>query len=307
MDRDRVDVSRRTDDSNDRSQQVSRRHVLTTAGVVCGAAFAGCAGVSNADRRTTTERFSVPGESVDRLVVDAEGEVTVTGEDRTDVAVEVRKFAVGQTDLSSVGVSRNRTGERLTIGLREPMVVGVGGGGVERLDARVPRAVAVERVRTDDGTARVRDTTGDLELVVDDGTGEVNGVDGTVTIDADDADVTVGEVGGVTGGLDDGHLRTTAPTTVGDVTAENGDLDLQVAALDGDTTVETDDGDVEMAVASTLDATVVAATDDGDVDVEGAPFDSVAVSDGTVRGTVGEGRRRLRVTVDDGTVTLRSS
>jgi hypothetical protein len=273
---------------------------------VAATALAGCR-TGPAERRTATERFSVA-DGVERVVVrGGDGETVVRGDDGDGVRVEARKYAVGRTELSAVTVTREVTGGRLTVGAEVAPAVSFGssGGGLEALDVRVPEGVRVERVEVDDGSARVEDVAGDLALSVDDGEAEADGVDGAVEASADDGAVTVGAADRVSGEIDDGRLRMTGAATVGDVRADDGALDLAVEGIDGDVRVEADDGTVEAALSSRLDATVVVRADDGTVRVEEGTFDALETSSGTTRGTVGDGTGRLTIEVDDGTVRLR--
>ena len=264
-------------------------------------------GYTERDRRTASEEFSVAGERFDRVVVHGDdGETTVRGWDGTDVRVEVTKYAVGETDLSSVRVTRSVTGGRLSIGVEVPQgfSLGLSGGGLETLDVRVPRDVRVERVGIDDGTARVTDVGGDLTLSIDDGTVEADGVDGAVDVSADDGDVTFGTVETVAGEIGDGRLRMSEGAIVGDLTADDGDLDLAIEGLDGDVTIQCDDGTVEAALAPPLDVTVEVHSDDGSVRIEEGVLGSVETTDGTIRGTIGDGSGQLTIRIDDGDVRL---
>jgi hypothetical protein len=291
------------------ARSTTRRRLLGTAGVAALGALAGCSvPTGDRNRRTDTERFTVDGDSVERLVVRGDdGETTVRSHDGTDVAVEATTFAVGRTELSAVTVVRELDAGRLTLGVEVDAGVsfGVSGGGLERLDVRVPREVAVERVETDDGTARVTSVAGDPVLAVDDGSLEADDIEGAVEARADDGRVRLGAVGAVTGELDDGSLRMADGATLGDVTADDGELRLAAAALEGDPTVEIDDGRVELSLASTLDATVEVRADNGSVQVEDGVLRRVETADGVTRGTIGSGNARLTVRVDDGSVRLR--
>jgi hypothetical protein len=283
------------------ARSTTRRRLLGTAGVAALGALAGCSvPTGDRNRRTDTERFTVDGDSVERLVVRGDdGETTVRSHDGTDVAVEATTFAVGRTELSAVTVVREVRAGRLTLGVEVDTGVsfGVSGGGLERLDVRVPREITVERVETDDGIARVTGVAGDPVVVADDGTVEADDIEGAVEARADDGRVRLGAVGAVTGELDG--------ATLGDVTADDGELRLAAAALEGDPTVEIDDGRVELSLASTLDATVEVRADNGSVQVEDGVLRRVETADGVTRGTIGSGNARLTVRVDDGSVRLR--
>lgn len=247
------------------------------------------------------------GDRVDRLVVaGGDGETTVKATDTDSVRVTATKYAVGQTDLSDVEITRTVRNGRLRVGasLNTGFTLGVAGGGLERLDVAVPRDVAVERVGTDDGSARVRGVAGDPVVAVDDGELQASELDGTVEVSGDDGTVRLGAVGGVTGQIDDGRLRMNAPATLGDVSADDGELRLAADALDGTPVIEVDDGSVDLALASSLDATVEIRVDDGSVAADA--LSDVTVEGDRTRGTIGDGSGQLRIRADDGSVRVRS-
>lgn len=290
-----------------RSTSTPRRRVLGGIGFGVVYGLAGCLGYTETDRRTATEEFSVSGDSVDRVTVRGDdGETVVRGWDGADVRVEATKYALGETDLSAVTVTRDVTDGRLSIGVEVPggFSFGPSGGGLEALHVRVPRDIQVERIAIDDGTARVNEVRGNLELSVGDGDIEAGGGDGAVDVSADDGEVTVGAVESAAGEIGDGRLRMSEGASVGDLTADDGDLDLAIQGFDGDITIQSDDGTVEAALAPTLDATVEVHTDDGSVRVEDGILDDIETTEGTTRGTVGTGRGRLTIRIDDGDVRL---
>lgn len=287
--------------------QTDRRRVLGGIGAVAVATVAGCSALADTERTTTTEEFTVDATSVDSVAVHGDdGETVVSSTGGDEVRVEATKYAIGGTDLSDVTVVREVTAGRLELGVELPegLQIGVVGGGLEALEVRVPDGVRVEEVETDDGSLEVSDVTGDLDVGVDDGTADIDSIDGAVELNCDDGEVTVGAVDGVAGEFDDARLLMTEAVTVGDITADDGDLELAIGEVDGDVTVEADDGDIEAALSPGLDVTVDARTDDGSVNVEGGIFDTIETTDERTRGTVGTGENRLTIRVDDGTVRL---
>ena len=60
----------------------------------------------------------------------------------------------------------------------------------------------------------------------------------------------------------------------------------------------------EAALAPTLDATVEIHSDDGSVRIEEGVLDSIETTEGTTRGTVGDGSGQLTIRIDDGDVRL---
>jgi hypothetical protein len=293
--------------TSDSRPQTTRRALLGSLGIAATTLLAGCTVSGEIDRETATVQYSVPASEVDQVAVaGGDGETTVRGWDGSEVRVEATKYARGETDLSAVTVTRDVTGGQLDVGADVAEQVGFGafGGGLDAVDVRVPRETQVTRVSIDDGSGQVTDVAGDITLDVDDGSADVGPVDGRLDLTVDDGDVTVGDVDGVTGKLDDGTLEMTEPATVGDLSADDGDLELAVEDVDGDVTVRCDDGDVTAAVAPAADATVVARTDDSAIDFDGGLFDSVSTSGGATRGRIGDGTDRLTIDVDDGEIQM---
>lgn len=286
--------------------RTTRRAVLGTLGVVATTALAGCSFSESEDRATEQISYSVSGDEVDRVTVSAEEAMTVRGHDGSDVQVEATKYAVGETDLSDVTVDREPSGGQLDVSAEVEGGIEFGrfGGGFESLDVRVPRETPVTAVSVDDGVAEVADVTGDLDLTVDDGRAEVGPVDGFLDVSADDGTVTVGAVDGVGGDLDDGSLEMTEPATIGDLQADDGELDLAAAAVDGTVGVRCDDGDITVALAPTVDASVDVTADDGSVQIDGDVFDTVSTDEDGISGRIGDGTNQLEVDVDDGDVHI---
>lgn len=291
-----------TDESN-----MTRRAVLGAVGAGAMVAVAGCNAVGEFDRETETVEFAVPASDVDSVAVETDdGQTVIQGHDGDEIQVEATKYAAGSMDLKDITVSREVTGGHLDIeaGI-DGVMVGAGGGGLESLDVRVPRGVAVESVGIDDGEGEIQDVSGDLSLTVDDATADIGPVDGHLDVTVDDGIVTVGDVDRVTGDLDDGRLEMTEPATLGGLTVDDGNLELAVDDVDGIVDVVTDDGDVTAAIAPAVDATVVVEADDGTTEVDDGLLDGIRTADGTTRGVIGDGSDQLTIDADDGNVRLR--
>ncbi len=263
--------------------------MLGAVGAAVTAGLAGCAGVTEGDREETDVEYTVS-EDVDRLSLDVgDADVTVERWDGTDVQIEATKYAIGQTELSEVLITREVVGGALTVGVErtDSIQLGTVGGGAETLDVRVPSGVQVDEISADDGEITVGDLPGNLELSVD------------------DADVSLAGPDTVHGELGDGSLDVATPATVGDVTGDDAEIDLAIADTDGDVEVDIDDGEITARLASELDATVVVETD---ATVDGLDtLDSVETSSETsLTGRVGDGGDELRIVGDDAVVEFES-
>lgn len=286
---------------------VSRRQVLGAVGITGAVALAGCVGTGDADRETTDVQHDVTGE-VESLAVDSDdADTTIEPWDGETVRIEATKYAVGQTELSDIGISRDITDGQLSISEESStgLIVGVGGGGIESLTVRVPRGVQVRELDVDDGNAVVKNVAGDLTLSIDDANVDIGPLDGALSVNGGDADVTVDRVDEFSAELDDGTVSMNEPATIGDVRTDDGTVDLSVDGIADDSKVEADDGDVTVRLSSSLDATVLCNKNDGSVRVEGDIFDGVEYRSDQFRGRIGDGSDRLSISVDDGQVSLK--
>lgn len=273
-----------------RTNHTTRRGVLGAVGAAVTAGLAGCAGITEGSREQTDVEHTVS-EDVDRLSVDVgDADVTVDTWDNSDVQIEATKYAIGQTELSEVSITREVVSGALTVGVErtDSIQVGTVGGGAEAIDVRVPSDVQIDEISADDGEITVDDVSGDLAVAVD------------------DADVTVAGPDTVRGELDDGSLELMTPATIGDVTAADAEIDVAVADTDGDTAIRVDDGAVTARLASELDATVVV---EGDGTVNGLDaLDSVETSgEMSLTGRAGDGGDELRIVGDDAVVDFQSA
>jgi len=268
--------------------------VLGAVGTAVVASLAGCAAPSGVDRKREDVEYTLSAESVDRLSVTVnDADVTVEPWDESDVQIQAQKYAVGETALSDVSVTREVAGGVLSVTVDHDRAEGIQleptGGGAETLTVRLPSGVQVDEIEADDGDITVDDVPGSLAFTVD------------------DADVTAGGVGKVHGKLEDGSLDVPTPVTVGDVTGDDAAIDLTVADTDGDAEVTADNGDIVARLTQDLDATVVA-TGGAEVQIDDDALDEVETDrPEVVRGRVGDGGPELRLTADDGVVTVRSA
>jgi len=268
----------------------TRRGVLGAVGAAITVGLAGCAGVTEQDREETDVEYTVS-ESVDRLSLDVgDADVTVDSWDNSAVQIAATKYAIGQTELSEVSVTREIVDGALTVGVErnDSIQFGTVGGGAETLDVRVPSGVQIDEIDAADGEITVGDVPGRLDLTVDDAAVSATGPEA------------------VRGELGDGSLEVTTPATVGDVTGDDAEIDLTVADTDGEAAITIDDGRVTARLASGLDATVVVETDatvDGLDTLDGVETNGEA----SITGRVGDGGDELRIAGDDAVVDLRSA
>ena len=305
MERDRTAATATTRDSDGRT---TRRRALKAVGTVGATLLAGCTVSGDVKRASESVEYSVDGSEVDEIAVSGDdGDTVVRGSDGDELQVEATKYALGDTDLSEVTVTREVVNGRLDIeaDVTEQGGIGTFGGGLESLEVTVPQGTTVSDVSIDDGDLEVADVSGDLTLDVDDGFANVGPVSGSVDATVDDGTVTLGAVDSVTGEVDDGTIEMDESAAIGDFESDDGLLELAVADLDDDVTIRGDDGDITLQLAAELDATVVIDSDDSaPVEFDGSLFENVRTSEKRIRGQMGDGTHEVTIDVDDGAVDV---
>lgn len=267
----------------------TRRAVL---GGLAAVGLAGCTGRLGGDGERTAETSERTLSTVPETlsVTNEVGAVSVTGEDRSDVGIELtRRGPPGRIEKLAFGVQRDGSSVSLVGETTNEGLIQNDAGLSLEITVRVPTSVAVERVET---------TVGDVRLT---------GVGGDPTVESTVSEVTVRSVSGFV----------SAQTTAGDVTirdvggldrveATTGDLALDVPSLRSDSSITTTTGDVDLAVAPELDAAVSVSAETGSVTVSELPLTVTEQTTGAeVNGTLGGGDDRLSVETTVGTVTLR--
>ena len=124
----------------------------------------------------------------------------------------------------------------------------------------------------------------------------------------DDGTLDLREVhGSVDVRIDDGDLRLDGVLTVLRATADDGDLHIRAEAgstMQEDWSIRTDDGSVSVALPEDFAADLILRTDDGVVKVDQPITVQGAMSRHRISGQLNGGGRELRVSSDDGRITI---
>ena len=298
---------RDTPSTDDAGPSLTRRALLG-GGAAALAATAGCAGDADVVVGKHDESESTYDLAEGSLRVDAEyGDVSV--EPASDETVRVRVVESGSVfaSLADVTVDVAREGDTVTVESTGSVDGFLASAPDVDIRVELPAGVAVESatlangaltveevavpsgttLRTRNGDATVRNVDADLAVQTTNGDVLAEGVAGYVTGESRNGDVQLQDCDGVDG----------AATTNGDVTAE-------VAAVRGDTNIESVNGDVTADVSPSLDATVVARSDNGDASVGDLPLTLDADSESYVEGTLDGGSHDLRCVTTNGDVHL---
>jgi hypothetical protein len=250
------------------------------------------------------------------------GDITVTEGTGTQVEFRAEKI-LRNGRVTDIGFELRRTGEGVTIcavfddndectddGLRSdrrwnwsrnfrPPSLNV--------TIRVPAGV---RLRIHSGNGDVGVTGAHAELIARSGNGRVrvSGTAGEVEATSGNGEVTVENVRGpVTANSGNGDVRVT--TVQGPVSARSGNGDLLVrmtqVRADADMEFTTGNGRIEVTVPADFNADIDASTGNGGIRTDFPIQVSGRISKTRLRGTIGQGGRRLRLVTGNGEIELR--
>ena len=250
------------------------------------------------------------------------GDITVTEGTGTQVEFRAEKI-LRSGRVTDIGFELRRTGEGVTIcavfddgdectddGLRSerrwnwsrnfrPPSLNV--------TIRVPAGV---RLRIHSGNGDVGVTGAHAELIARSGNGRVRvaGTAGEVEATSGNGEVTVENVRGpVTANTGNGDVRVS--TVQGPVSARSGNGDLLVrmtqVRADADMEFTTGNGRIEVTVPAEFNADIDASTGNGGIRTDFPIQVSGRISKTRLRGTIGQGGRRLRLVTGNGEIELR--
>ena len=244
-----------------------------------------------------------------------DGAVEVAVWDKPSVEVTIERRAMSKEEADTIEVKAEQTGNRISIEARQPahrddvLHIGYHVSRSARLVASVPRETNL-RARSGDGAISVRGVTGHVELHSSDG--NITGTDLSGQVAARTSDGTV-NLRGIKGDLEvessDGAL--TIAGSFGALRAHTSDGSISITAdaatkMTSDWDISTGDGRIELSLPNDFGAELDAHTGDGSVDVADLKVAvSGTLSKDSLRGTLGDGGRSLRIRSGDGAIRLR--
>jgi DUF4097 and DUF4098 domain-containing protein YvlB len=273
-----------------------------------------------------TKTFTVTGQP--QLVLDTfDGAIELHSWDRPEVEVEIEKRAMEQTLLDEITITSEQKGDVITLKVTGPtrrqfrgVTVGVHISPTARLRVAVPRNSNIQAT-SGDGSIRAEALDGTLQLTTVDGSVVGSRLGGEIKIRSGDGAI---RLDNVTGNLDletdDGSIVLDAKPTV--LRARTGDGSIR-AQIEPDTVMTdnwdltTSDGTVVITLPGLFNAEVDAETNDGTVRTthpllgddrdqrrDGEGRDQRRERRRTLRSTMGEGGKLLRIRTGDGSIRI---
>ena len=267
----------------------SRRSILAGIAVGTVAGWAGCLADGRDVEESVTERRSAADLSA-VAVSTTIGDVAVRSTPRDEVVVDGRKAAVSPDDLETIGLETATEGDCLEVAVERDesrTLFGLRPDPVLDLSVVVSDRLAVRTVDTRTGDVDVSDVRGDLTAVTETGDVRVEAVDGTVSATTDA-----------------GAIELVDPASIERLETDSGDITAALPGLEGDATVETSSGAVELRLPDRLDLTLDITTDSGEITVSDVADLPEMAGDSLIEAVVGQGTHRLEVRTETGDVTV---
>lgn len=263
------------------------------------------------------KRFEVAGVPELHLTT-FDGSIQIRSWDRPEVLVEVEKRGSDKDAVAQIQVTAEQNGNVIRLETRQPAsarrtVVGIGvyHSPSAKLLVSVPRQSTII-ARSDDGSITVDRVDGRLDLRTEDGSVKVTEATGEVVIATDDGSVTLDRVNGpIDARSGDGSIRMVGKPTRLALETRDGSIVVRAeegSAMEDDWSVRTGDGSVTFELPRGFAAYIDAETDDGRVRSELTLGNEQSDRDRErLQGQLNDGGRRLRIRSGDGSIRLRES
>lgn len=273
--------------------------------------------VMNVDHEGTIERvekrFSV--EKIAELhLYTFDGAIEVRSWDRPEVVVQIEKRGQDKDAVAKIEILYEQKGDRLQVEARHTAKHGFAWGVFHspsaRLIANVPRQTNLV-VRTGDGNVVVERVNGKAEIRTSDGSIRMTETTGNLLVETGDGSVTLEDVAGrVEARTGDGPIRLTGTPEVVRARSGDGSILLRIrsgAVMADDWMVATGDGSITIELPDAFNAEIEAdPSSDGRVrnDLSLASMTGGTRESRPLKGTLGQGGRRLTVRTSDGSIRL---
>lgn len=268
---------------------MNRRAIMAGFGGGLLGVLAGCisrTGIisDKSERRTEHQTYEV-GAGTNLRVHNRNGSVTVEGYDGDSVEVDITVRGSSKDALDAVSVTATQSDGELRLKTEYEDTSAVQKASVS-LKIQCPSDVLVQRIQTINGAVEVTGVKGDPTLESESGSVTARNLDGIVSLTTTNGQITAREIGGISG------ARTS-----------NGTIAIDVPAVTGDVEIRTNNGRIQAALASSLDATVSATTTNGSVDSD-LDLSSVQTSKTRISGVLGKGTHDLSFVTTNASIDL---
>jgi DUF4097 and DUF4098 domain-containing protein YvlB len=271
---------------------MNRRAVMAGIGGCLLGIFAGCVSrmesISSKDEKKTKHRTYNVGKGTHLWVDNRNGTVTVEGYDGDSVEVDIEIRGPSKEALNAVSVTASQSGGELRLKTEYEDTSAADKVSVS-LTIQCPMNVPVQQIQTINGAVEVTGVAGDPTLKSENGSVTARNVDGMISLSTSSGKITAREIGAIAG----------AKTS-------NGSISIDVPAITKDVKIQTANGNIEAALAPSLDAAISATTINGSVDIHDLDLSSAQTAKTSVSGVLGKGTHDLSFTVTNGSIDLRT-
>jgi hypothetical protein len=296
------------------------KSLLSAVALVSAASTLGACVVVDSQGRITREekRFTISG-APDLKLTTFDGAIEIhSGVDAKTVLVEIEKRGPTQEAIDQLKIETKQDGNHIEIEVRKPnrdvnVVFGIGHMSPSaKLIVTMPRDGNVV-ARSGDGSIRIDDVRGRLELRTGDGSIRARDVVGQMTMITGDGSVTLDSAEGDLD-VDTGDGSVSVTGKLGIVKLHTGDGSITFRAENGtvmkdDWSISTGDGGVAVYLPSGFGADLDAHTGDGSIrnEMDVTTDGGGEVSRRTVKGKLGAGGKALKIRTGDGSIRLKVS
>jgi hypothetical protein len=253
--------------------------------------LAGCVSrmesISSTDEQRTEHRTHNVGKGTHLWVDNRNGTVTVEGYDGDAVEVDIEIRGPSKESLNAVSVTASQSGGELR--LKTEYEDSAADEASVELTIQCPSGVLVEKIQTTNGAVEVTGVAGDPTLKSENGSVTARKVDGMVSLSTSNGKITAREIG-----------------AIGGAKTSNGSISIDIPAIKKDVKIQTTNGNIEAALAPSLNAAISATTTNGSVDIHDLDLSSVQTAKTSISGILGEGTHNLSFTVTNGSIDLRT-
>lgn len=262
------------------------------------------------------KRFTVSGVP-DIRVATFDGAIEIQAWDRSDVLVEIEKRGATKEAVDALQVISSQNGTRIELEVKPPKSESFSGIGLyrsssARLILSVPQRTNLV-ARSGDGSIRVQQVNGRIELRTGDGSIRATEVGGELVLNTGDGSITVdGAEGRLSVDTGDGGVAVSGRLSGLNIRTGDGSIIYRAereSRLTEDWEITTGDGSVTVYLPSGLDANLDAYTGDGSIRSDLDLIDSREDRESrrSLRGRLGDGGRNIRIRTGDGVIRLRPS